>query len=214
MRPNYGGHRGFRQTRAASSTRRVMSSDRVRRSIRRYPAIDPGGLRASSSGLTILRHLDDLMACGQDYARINSALATLVLMSLLATSGCSTIFNGTGRDVSFTSNVRGAEIYVEGKYVGKTPIIARVGHGLDKVVEARKPGYVRAQGVMTTSFNSSLLWLLFVPGFFIINAPFDAVTGAMFLVDESSVRLDLTPLPSPAEVQRPTGGTVREPSSF
>jgi PEGA domain len=170
----------------------------------------------SSARLIVLRHLDDVMAYGQDSARITPALAKLVLVSLLATSGCSTIFNGTGRDVSFTSNVRGAEIYVEGKYVGKTPIIARVGHGRHRLAEARKPGYVPERAILT-SFNGNLLWLLVVPCLvvpFIIDAPIDALTGAMFPVDESSVRFDLARLPSPAEVQRPPGGTVRESSGF
>jgi len=180
------------------------------------PTSTRGGLRTSSASLTMLRHLDDVMAHEEDSARITPVLAKLVLVSLIVTNGCSTIFNGTGRDVSFTSNVPGAEIYVEGKFVGKTPIIARVGHGRHRLVEARKPGYVPERAILT-SFNGNLLWLLLVPCLvvpFILDAPIDALTGAMFPVDESSVRLDLAPVHSPAQVQRPPGGTVGESSGF
>ena len=106
---------------------------------------------------------------------------------VVAASGCATIIKGTGRDVTFTSNPKGASIYVKGKFVGRTPVIAKVDHGRDKVVEARMPGYAPAQSILTTSFSGHCLWLY---PFAIV----DALTGSMFTVDESSLNLELEPL--------------------
>ncbi len=63
-----------------------------------------------------------------------AAVRLLAVLLVAATGGCATIIKGTGRDVVFTSTPSGASIYVEGRFVGKTPIIARVDHGRDKVV--------------------------------------------------------------------------------
>jgi TolB-like protein len=106
---------------------------------------------------------------------------------VVAASGCATIIKGTGRDVTFTSNPKGASVYVKGKFVGRTPVIAKVDHGRDKVVEARMPGYAPAQSILTTSFSGHCLW--FYP-----FALVDALTGSMFTVDESSLHLELEPL--------------------
>ena len=106
---------------------------------------------------------------------------------VVAASGCATIIKGTGRDVTFTSNPKGASVYVKGKFVGRTPVIAKVDHGRDKVVEARMPGYAPAQSILTTSFSGHCLWLY----------PFalvDALTGSMFTVDDGSLHLELEPL--------------------
>jgi len=106
---------------------------------------------------------------------------------VVAASGCATIIKGTGRDVAFTSNPKGASVYVKGRFVGRTPVIAKVDHGRDKVVEVRMPGYAPAQSILTTSFSGHCLWLY----------PFalvDALTGSMFTVDDGSLHLELEPL--------------------
>jgi TolB-like protein len=114
------------------------------------------------------------------------AVRLLVALLVAASSGCATIIKGTGRDVVFTSTPAGASIYVQGKFVGRTPVIAKVDHGRDKVVVARMPGYEPRQATLTTHFSGHSLWLY----------PFaliDLITGAMFTVDEGSLHLDLMP---------------------
>jgi TolB-like protein len=136
-----------------------------------------------------------------------AAVRLLAALLVAATGGCATIIKGTGRDVVFTSTPSGASIYVEGKFVGKTPVIAKVDHGRDKVVVARKPGYEPRQSVMTTHFSGHSLWLLY------LSAPIDAITGSMFTVDEGSLHLDLEPLPQMASAteSRQAAPTVRDP---
>ena len=120
-----------------------------------------------------------------------TAARFVAALVLVATSGCATIFKGTGQDVTFTSNPKGAEIYVRGQFIGRTPITARVGHGLNKVVEARMPGRAPKQDVLTTSFSG--LSLLLFP----LSFGYDAITGSIFTLDENSLHFELDPLTEP-----------------
>lgn len=116
-----------------------------------------------------------------------AAIASSFLAATFAITGCATLIEGTGREVSFTSNVPGADVYVNGRLVGKTPVVAKVGHGLDKQVEARMPGYASDTGVLTTSFCGYTLL-----GYVLMVV--DAISGAMFTLDDTSVYFELTPL--------------------
>ena len=128
-----------------------------------------------------------------------AAVRLVVALIVVATSGCATVIKGTGRDVKFTSTPRGASIYVQGQFVGKTPVIAKVSHGRDKVVVARLPGYVPSQAILTTSFSGHSLW--FYP--FVLV---DLITGSAFTVDDGYLDLDLRPLNQMASSAGPRYG--------
>jgi TolB-like protein len=116
----------------------------------------------------------------------------VAVLLVVVTSGCATVIKGSGRDVTFVSTPSGAQIFVQGKYVGKTPVTAKIDHGFaDRVVEARLPGYERRQSVLTTHFSGHSLWLLYA------SAIVDAISGAMFTVDEGSLHLALEPMEAP-----------------
>jgi TolB-like protein len=131
----------------------------------------------------------------------------VAVLLVVLTSGCATVIKGSGRDVTFTSTPSGAEIFVQGKYVGKTPVTAKIDHGFaDRVVEARLPGYERRQSVLTTHFSGHSLWLL------TYSALVDGISGAMFTVDEGSLHLALEPMEAPpATDTRYATQTVRSP---
>jgi TolB-like protein len=131
----------------------------------------------------------------------SAAVRFVAALVVVATSGCATIIKGTGRDVTFTSNPKGASIYVKGKFVGRTPIIAKIDHGRDKVIEARMPGYAPAQSILTTSFSGHSLWLAE------FSLLIDALTGSMFTVDEGSLHLELEPLNQIASTADPRYAT-------
>jgi TolB-like protein len=121
-----------------------------------------------------------------------AALRIFAALAVVGASGCATIIKGSGRDVIFTSSPPGANIFVQGKYIGKTPVMAKVDHGYsDRVVEARLPGYRQKQAILTTHFSGHSLWLLYV------SAPIDALTGSMFTVDDGALHLELEPSGEP-----------------
>lgn len=119
------------------------------------------------------------------------SVARFLFILVMGTSGgCATVIKGLGQDVTFTSTPPGAEIYVNGKHVGRTPVTARVTHGKDKQVEARLDGYLTKQSTITTSFSGYSLCLLY---FSLLG---DLLTGSMFTVDVTSLHLRLDPIPS------------------
>ena len=127
------------------------------------------------------------------------AVRLLAALIVVTTSGCATIIKGTGRDVIFSSSPPGAAIYVRHQYVGRTPCVAKVDHGADKVVEAKLPGYETKQAILTTHFSGHTLW--FYP-FVLI----DLITGSAFTVDEGSLYLELRPLAQMAASADPRWG--------
>jgi len=67
-----------------------------------------------------------------------SLLAALVA---LATSGCGLLVHGTRSEVPVRSDPSGAEVWVDGRLVGETPLRLRLKSSRDHTVELRRPGY-------------------------------------------------------------------------
>jgi hypothetical protein len=121
-------------------------------------------------------------------------LTVVLLLVLGGSSGCATVIKGLGEEVTFTSNPPGAKIYLEGDYVGQTPVKAKVKHGKDKQVEARMPGYLTKQSTITTSFSGYSLCLIY------FSLLVDLATGSIWTVDNKMVHFGLTPLAQPGMV--------------
>ncbi len=69
---------------------------------------------------------------------IRVLIALLVLISL---SGCATVLKGSNEKVSFSSDPSGAEIYINGQYMGKTPLQINLRSKDVYSIEFRKQGY-------------------------------------------------------------------------
>ena len=93
-------------------------------------------------------------------------------------------------DFTVLSNPHGAEITINGKPVGITPVVTKVAQDKNLAIVAYKPGYQSASKTIPTKTNwwRTLLWTKHDP-------------KAQYL-EETSVTFNLSPIPSAANYTR------------
>ena len=75
-----------------------------------------------------------------------------LISAALTLAGCGTIFNGSSQDVSFDSNVKGVEVFVNGVKACNTPCTYPIDRQSgSQVVVGRKNGYEEQQVVLKSS---------------------------------------------------------------
>lgn len=82
----------------------------------------------------------------------------LVFLSVLGLTACGTIFGGLSQDLTFDSNVKGVQIYVDGAKACKTPCTYEVSKSHnDLLIVAKKDGYEDQQISVRSDFNKIAL---------------------------------------------------------
>lgn len=104
----------------------------------------------------------------------------LATAMLLASAGCAAMFDGTKKDVTFTSHPAGATVLVEGRqYV--TPATVNVKKDVDTAVISLA-GYPDRKLVWKRDFQAGylLMDILFTPGFGLSGLLIDGATSAYY----------------------------------
>jgi len=65
----------------------------------------------------------------------------LSLLLIVSITGCATLFKGSSEKVSFSSAPDGAEVYVNGSLLGKTPFELNMKSNKTYMIEFRKEGF-------------------------------------------------------------------------
>ena len=120
------------------------------------------------------------------------------LLSVLALCACGTIFNGGTQDISFDSNIKDVEIYINGMKICKTPCVYPMERSSSSfVVVAKKKGYEDQQQIMKSSFsNASILNLTFWPSWLT-----DVASGGMWRYSREGIYIDMEKTTKQAELQ-------------
>ncbi len=78
----------------------------------------------------------------------------IALLSVLALTACGTIFSGTGQEISFDSNQKGVEIFIDGMRACKTPCKYEVDRSMsDLDIVAKKDGFRDQNITLRSNFN-------------------------------------------------------------
>ena len=122
--------------------------------------------------------------------------STLLIVSLfLLTSSCATIFKGNSSKINFNSNPQGAQIYVNGNYMGDTPILLKIESKQTYNIEFKKEGY------KTKAFNITnhvgVGWIVLDVIFGLVPVVVDAATGSWYELDQKIVNALLEKQQSP-----------------
>jgi hypothetical protein len=123
---------------------------------------------------------------------------------LLVLSGCGTMMNGLGQDVTITSNPGNGTAYVDGKEVGMTPVSVRMSRKHAHVVRVEQPGYYPAEASVTQS-NSD--WILANGANLYIGHIVDSISGGMYDLNPTEVQVYFRPLPYALAPSNPVVGT-------
>ena len=125
------------------------------------------------------------------------ALALLVVM--LVTS-CATIFKGTTDSIKFGSNPAGAEVYIDGKLMGKTPINFELTSKKTYVIDFKFEGQTKT---INLTNKIGIQWIILDVLGGLIPVVVDAVTGDWYQLKPKDVNVDFVspgrfePSPSP-----------------
>jgi len=114
----------------------------------------------------------------------------LGLLASLA-SGCATAVNGTTQPISLSSNPSGAEIYVDGQPMGKTPGVVTLSRGSDHHIELRKEGYLPHTVPLARQRSTATLGNIYVGG--LVGMGVDALSGANYKFVPECYNANLSP---------------------
>lgn len=112
----------------------------------------------------------------------------LGLLTILALSACGTIFGGSTQDMSFDSNQKGVQIYINGMKACKTPCTYPLERQSGSfIITAKKAGFDDQQQIIKAKINTvSILNLTFWPSWLT-----DVATGGMWRYSQDGLYIDM-----------------------
>ncbi len=117
---------------------------------------------------------------------MRKAVLCVMLVALIFTQGCCSIFKADPQTISITSNPPGAKVEV-GPHSGTTPFQVSVPKGKDYVVTARYEGETKTVNLSKSIEPVYWVNILFWPGLIV-----DLATGKMFKYDPTSYSFDFS----------------------
>ena len=127
-----------------------------------------------------------------------------MLLLILALSGCATILRGTGQGIGIASQPPGAEVVIDNKIYGKTPVSAKLRRKDNHHIVVHLDGYEPYEIVLTRQTSG---WV-FGNILFCIGAPIglavDAIAGGMYSLSPDQVNAQL-PANTTSEAQQQEG---------
>jgi hypothetical protein len=119
----------------------------------------------------------------------NALFVSLAATLAAGLSGCATIVVGKTQVLTIDSNIRDAEVVVNGKVIGVTPYTGPVERGSTTTVTLRKPGYSNKTMTLNTEVEPVFFGNIICGGFF--GSTTDNATGAMYKYAPATINLDL-----------------------
>ncbi len=113
----------------------------------------------------------------------------IVLVSVISLVGCATLFKQKSRTVAFDSDPQGAEIYINGNRMGKTPMPMNLSNLKAVTVTFKKEGYDDKTYIINTKVGGGWVVLDCLGGF--IPVIIDAVTENWYNLDTDEVKVML-----------------------
>ncbi len=113
---------------------------------------------------------------------------SILALALLSTH-CATIVSGKSQTITIDSNVKDAEILVNGASVGKTPYTGPVTRSKSATVTLKKDGYASKTITMNTEIEPMFWGNIVIGG--VLGSTTDNSTGAMYKYASATLTVDL-----------------------
>lgn len=127
-------------------------------------------------------------------------------MLVVLSSGCASIVHGSGQEVPISSDPTGADVYVDGEDVGKTPVTPNLKRKRAHQVTFEKPGYRTEHRVIHRVLSGAVAGNILAGGF--IGWGVDAITGAQWRLVPEQLHAELDELPEGATAADAADPTV------
>jgi len=106
-------------------------------------------------------------------------------LAVFTLEGCATLFHGSTDKVGFSSDPTGAKVYVNGQYMGETPLELKLESKHSYNIEFRQTGYESKTVVLTNSVGAG--WIVLDVLFGLVPIIVDAATGNWYSLDQAHV---------------------------
>ena len=113
-------------------------------------------------------------------------LIILLITIVLLFSSCATILKGTTEGVDVDSAPTGAKVYINGQYMGKTPLQNKLRSNKTHHIEFVKEGYEKKTVDITSSLGAN--WIVLDVLFGVFPIIIDAASGSWYNLDDSYAR--------------------------
>ena len=119
---------------------------------------------------------------------------SLILITIITFffSGCATIMHGSRQGVFLTCEPRVAAVYIDGKYLGQTPMGAVLSRGKNHHLKMELPGYKPFETELTRKLDG---WA-FGNILGVVGIALDAYNGSMYRLSPRDIYPELIPLPA------------------
>lgn len=117
---------------------------------------------------------------------MKAKLLALTVVCLYLTS-CATLFKGTSEEVNFNSNPNGAEVWIDGKIMGHTPVNFKLITKKTYVIEFK---YQDQTKTINLNNHVGAGWIVLDVLGGLIPIIVDAATGAWYSFDQKNMNVD------------------------
>jgi len=124
----------------------------------------------------------------EEFMNKKMMLSSLVIANILF-SGCASIVKGSKQNVSIISNVKDAEIIVNGSTIGKTPYNGSIVKSSSTTITLQKEGYEPKTITLDTEVEPIFWGNILIGGVF--GSTTDMASGAMYKYTPATLNIDL-----------------------
>jgi hypothetical protein len=112
-------------------------------------------------------------------------ITSLCIISLLSLSGCATLFKGTAEKVNMESSPVRADVYVNGQFMGKTPMQLNLAVKRSYAIEFRAEGYQPRVYHINNRVGAG--WVILDVLLGLVPVIVDAATGSWYYLDQKNI---------------------------
>jgi hypothetical protein len=137
-----------------------------------------------------------------------AAIGRTILLAAILTSGCATLFSDSNQRVTFTTNVEGAELMLNGVPAGRTPLSVTLDRDTFKelFVTVRHPSYDTQQFRLGKTLNKIAILNLSS----VCSWGTDALSGNMIEYSPDAYYIEM----KPRSASSPTAAAAASPTTF
>lgn len=131
---------------------------------------------------------------------LNKVITIFLLFIVVSINGCGLILSGSKDNLYIYSTPKGAKVYINGYYMGETPLPLTLKSDKDYIVEFRKEGYESKTKIINSSVAPGYIILDIVAAF--VPIIIDAATGGWYTLDNDYCNVILNTEADVAERKR------------
>lgn len=114
----------------------------------------------------------------------------MILLTSFGVMGCATLFKGGTEKVSFQTIIpRNAKVYVNGSFMGNTPLQLNLNSKVNYTIEFKAEGYESKTVLVNTNIGAGWVILDILGG--LLPVVIDAATGNWATLDQTSINAAL-----------------------